>query len=160
MQPLEAHMITKKPPCADFILATTREIRIPSGNAAPGIATGARINQIWEIAREIYSWEEFVKAVNSLLARKTILVTAHANSKSTILMQAIPAGLPPPDSWRWPINKEGAYSAESSDYLSSVKLYIVEDGLPEVVKKIVAPPAKKKPAATAQLILDSMRLPK
>ncbi len=152
-------MTESKPDCGDFIIATLRAIRVPGGNTAPGIATGVRLNRIWRIAEERYSWEEFSRAINSLIKSGVGLMTGNKHTNVHVLLRGIPADFPAPTSWKWPINEKSDLSAHvvPGQYFSSVKFYIVADGLPQVVQKILDP--KKKKPVTADQIIALMRTP-
>lgn len=150
-------MTESKPDCGDFIIATLRAIRVPGGNTAPGIATGVRLDRIWRIAEERYTWEEFSRAINSLIKSGAGLMTGNKYTNVHVLLREIPADFPAPTSWRWPVNEKGELSARVApgQYYSSVKFYVVADGLPDVVQKILNP--KKKRPVTAEQIIASMR---
>jgi len=60
-------MTQEKPPCADFILAAARHIRMNPANIVPGTKAGVALYRLFRVSREAYTSKRFVRGLVRLL---------------------------------------------------------------------------------------------
>jgi hypothetical protein len=127
----------KKPDCKDFIIAVAREIRIRPGNTKPGISAGVRLENIFEIAKEKYSEQEFRVSLETLMRDETIVVVVREKS-SPRRLEVSDIRLMPGHFGSYRINAKGLSVTSLRREAGEVggrsclapMLYILEDGVP------------------------------
>ena len=138
-------MSSKKPNCQEFILQAIREIRRNPSNLKPDARAGVKLNRLWDVARNIFTEDEFRHSLNSLLENDIVLVTWKVRNqrgknryeKATKLSMSTPL-----ETERWHREKPTFHNTDSSankvryETVHKIMLYITADGLPEKVKKI------------------------
>ena len=63
-----------KPACSDFIIATIRRSRHDPKSLKPGAHSGVALRNVWKIAAEMYTEQEFRESLMALLENKEVII--------------------------------------------------------------------------------------
>lgn len=148
--------------CSEFIVATLRKLRRNPKNLPDDANSGMSLKRLWEVAKEIYSKDEFRNGLEDLLAQNTILITArqYGGGIREIAIRKIPDDIGNCD--RWHLSEQGKYvsptASESLKHrtIANFLVYVQADGLPKKAKRIQKVSYKQ---ATAQAIIEETTPP-
>ncbi len=164
--------MTDKPDCSEFIIEAARSLRQkPNRIRPPTASAGVALRRLYDIARDVYSEEEFRQGVKTLLNDGAVVVVARQgelecvdgqeHSKQTgpsrdVKVSALPEQLPF-GFGKWYLNESNLSVAAqvAGKYRSyhSILLYVVADGLPDKVSNLDKRPNRR----TAHDIIAAMQ---
>ena len=150
-------MPKKLPSCSDFIVAAIRATRPTPKNLKPGTSACRGLRLIYSLANQYYSEQQFRRSIDALISSGVILLIARVCERGkreggegsygptvTERIFSIPPRVPL-NEHRWVLNGEGKpvgrAAEEQEKYLKSfhsINLYVVADGLPQRIAKLVS----------------------
>lgn len=167
-------MTQDKPDCKDFILAVIRRIRRKPTNLKPGTEAGTGLHLVWKFASTVYCEADFRQSLQSLFDSEIMIAVSDIeripSGRSSVaerdeIIKIIPPNMNLSGSWR--ADADGNTIHRSLDdyskardfdsvYIRRITLYIVADGLPNRVAKLLGS-RRGNYAILAQSIIDGMQ---
>lgn len=144
----------KKPSCSDYIIAAIRQTRSERKNLKAGASTGKQLHVIYSLAKEFYSERVFRQSLHALIESNTVLVVAKVvdvlkrvgveewRRSETQKLSRLPPNTPLGKAcWYFDAKGRSIEFQAGGEYarrILCIALYVVADGLPDSVKRIIS----------------------